>query len=309
MTLLLLAAPVVLFLQRYEIMDWWRLRDYDPPARIAELADNTAMTEYGKRLFFVHDPVLSERDTFSASCPGFEETIILGCYIPHRAIYIFNVEDERLDGIEEVTAAHEMLHAVYDRLPSREKTRVEDLLDKALSEVKSERVLKTVASYEKRDPLIVTNELHSILGTEVENLPNELEEYYSQYFFDRGRVVAYAQQYEDVFVAQQQRLDELQHKITQNTEQLAGLRQEIEMTESRLRDESERLDQLRSNNQTTQYNAAVSGYNAQVNAYKDIVNSYNSQVETVNKLIEEYNKAAVQQKQLFDAIDSRPQTL
>ena len=38
------------------------------------------------------------------------KTAVLGCYA-NREISIFNVTDQRLDGIREVTAAHEMLHA------------------------------------------------------------------------------------------------------------------------------------------------------------------------------------------------------
>ena len=35
--------------------------------------------------------------------------------------YIYNVNDERLNGLKEVTAAHEMLHAAYERLPESDK--------------------------------------------------------------------------------------------------------------------------------------------------------------------------------------------
>jgi hypothetical protein len=34
------------------------------------------------------------------------------------------------------------------------------------------------------------DEAHSLLGTEYEDLPTELEQYYSQYFSDRSKVVA-----------------------------------------------------------------------------------------------------------------------
>jgi hypothetical protein len=47
-----------------------------------------------------------------------------------------------------------------------------------------------LAYYDKTEPGMRDNELHSILGTEYANLSPELEKYYSQYFVDRKRVVA-----------------------------------------------------------------------------------------------------------------------
>ncbi len=40
--------------------------------------------------------------------------------------------------------------------------------------------------------------MHSVLGTEVANLPPALENYYKQYFTNRQAIVNYANQYEGV---------------------------------------------------------------------------------------------------------------
>src|SRR5690606_3442881 len=108
--------------------------------------------------------------------------IVLGCFVEGQGIYLYNVSDERLDGVKEVTAAHEVLHAGYSRLSSRDKARINHLLDQAFQANNDERIKETVETYRKRDPSIVSNELHSILATEARELPSELEEHYRRYF-------------------------------------------------------------------------------------------------------------------------------
>ena len=85
------------------------------PAEISELADATGMSETGRRIFFASTPELDDADDFNTHCPV-DEQIVLGCYTA-REIYLYRVTDERLQGTNEVTAAHEMLHAAYERLP------------------------------------------------------------------------------------------------------------------------------------------------------------------------------------------------
>ena len=175
LTAMIAALPFVGIWQRQAIFDWWRLRDYTPSNRIVELAANTTMTEDGKHLFYVYHATLQTADEFNQSCDFSEQSIILGCYVSGRGIYIYDVKDERLNGIHEVTAAHEMLHAAYERLSSKERQKIDALTQKAYEQSANERIRGTVDAYKKRDPSIVPNELHSILGTEVRDLPAELE--------------------------------------------------------------------------------------------------------------------------------------
>ena len=125
-----------------DILDWWRLRDYAPTQEISLLAESSGMNDRGKKYFYVHDPALLDKAAFTSSCTVGEETIVLGCYITNQRIYLYNVDDERLAGVEEVTAAHEMLHAAYDRLSPAEKERTNALLEEAYSRVTDERLRK-----------------------------------------------------------------------------------------------------------------------------------------------------------------------
>lgn len=303
-SLLLIVLSSVGIVQRQSIWDWWRLRDFVPSARIAELSEHTTMTDYGRKLFYVHQPELNNKVEFTRSCPTGEQTIVLGCYITHQSIHIYDVQDDRLNGIEEVTAAHEMLHAAYDRLSTDERNRINNLLVQSFESSADERIKKVVSAYRQRDAGVVPNELHSILGTEVRTLPAELEAHYSKYFENRLKVVEYSEQYEAIFSAQQAKIQSLADEINALEIQLKADRQEIELRERSLQEQSSSLNSLRSSGQTEEYNAAVPGYNEQVREYRSLVAKYNADVLRLNRLVEEHNSLAVEQRGLYDAINS-----
>src|SRR3989344_1018679 len=127
-----LALLVLGLLNLQAINDWLRLRNYDPPSAIAAIAKADQMTDNAKDLFYVTRPeLINQANDFRQACPSFEQTIVLGCYRSglSSAIYIYDVPDARLDGVVEVTAAHEMLHSAYDRLGQDEKNRIDGLLN------------------------------------------------------------------------------------------------------------------------------------------------------------------------------------
>src|SRR5688572_281422 len=123
--LMLLAIWVVI--HRQDVIDWWRLRNYTPPAQIVQLADATTMHGKARDLFYVSQPEVNSREQFNQNCTDLsEESLVLGCYKAQR-IYIYGVADQRLSGVKEVTAAHEMLHAVYERLGDDERQQINDM--------------------------------------------------------------------------------------------------------------------------------------------------------------------------------------
>jgi hypothetical protein len=131
-TLALLFLLVFGLLNARAIADWWQLRNYSPPAAIEAVATADTMTEEAKRTFYIAQPeLINDANVFRQSCPSFEQTIVLGCYHSgfSSSIYIYGVQDSRLNGVVEVTAAHEMLHSAYDRLDEDEKNEVNGLLN------------------------------------------------------------------------------------------------------------------------------------------------------------------------------------
>jgi hypothetical protein len=295
--LVVLALAVFAWVKKQDIYDWARLRGYAPPDEIAQLAFDTTMTNPARKLFYVHHPQLNDRDAFNQNCSGFgEQTIVLGCYVTHSGIFLFDVDDERLHGVEQVTAAHEMLHAAYDRLSESERQEVNAMTDKAFQTVTDARIKRSIESYRERDSSIVPNELHSILGTEVRNLTPELEAYYKKYFTNRLTIVAFSEKYESLLTARRNKAAALELQIS-------GLRNEIEQREKALTEERERLRQDRGSVDTPEEAAA---YNTRVAAYNSSIEALNTQIETHNSLIEEYKSVALEAQELYKALDSRP---
>lgn len=290
--------------KRQAIIDWWRLRGYDPPARIVELANNTTMNSSSRRLFYVFHPALEDKETFNTHCDIAEETIIMGCYVNNRGIYLYNVQDPRLAGIHEVTAAHEMLHAAYDRLSSSERERIDGQLTDFFDTITDERLIETVESYRKRDPTIVLNELHSILGTEVRNLPAELETYYKRYFDNRLNVVEYSEGYERVFTEIKNQLDLYQTEMNKLKPQIETNQAKLKTMNQEIQSDRSRLDGMLASGNTAGYNAAVPGFNAKVRSYNNLVASTKALIDRFNHLVQEYNKLAAKQHDLIESLDS-----
>ncbi len=301
--------PFVVLWQHRNITDWLRLRNYTPPSRIAELAQHTQMTDEARKLFYVHAPELNDRRAFNLNCAGFEQTIVLGCYITHKSIFIFDVEDSRLEGIEEVTSAHETLHAAYDRLSAAEKQNVDRMTKNAFDGIKNERIKQVVRSYEERDSTVVSNELHSILATEVRELPADLEAYYRRYFTNRQAVVAFSEQYESVFTEKQNRIKFLSEQIEVIENELRQQKTTIDEYENILSNDAEQLSALRQEGKIEEYNSRVGPYNNRVGQYRTLIAAYNVKVQKMNQIVEEHNSLAVEQKELINAIDSHQPSL
>lgn len=305
---MLWAATAIAWWQRYAIYDWWRLRGYEPPAKIVQLADETTMVSSTRKLFYAYHPSLESKSTFNTHCPVGEKTIVLGCYVKNVGIYLYDVKEERLHGIVEVTAAHEALHAGYDRLSGRERDHVNSMLQNAYESVKSERIRKTIESY-RANGADVSNELHSILGTEVRNLPADLEAYYKRYFSNRSVVVDFSEKYEKAFT-------DRQAEISRYDQQLKDLKGQIESLTALLKQQVQdidssynRLQQLKNSGQVEKYNAGVPEYNQSVSEYNAGARRAENLINQYNVIVERRNAIALEENQLQKALDSRPATI
>lgn len=304
----MLSLPVALWWQHQNIYDWWRLRDYTPSPAVATLATTTTMNDYGRKIFYVYNPQLDSKDNFRQDCSDSEKTIVLGCYKSNQGIYILDVQDDRLKGVREVTAAHEMLHAAYQRLSSSEKKRVDDLTQAAFANLSDERVKATIEQYRAKDPNVVPNELHSILGTEVRTLPPELETYYKRYFTNRLAIVTFSEQYEQEFTKRKD-------QIASYDKQLASLKKTIDQNQDDLNSQSTQLESERAQlesllaaDKRTEYNNAVSTFNAKVRAYNDLVRKTQAFITQYNQIVAQRNSVASEERDLVQAIDTRIST-
>jgi hypothetical protein len=287
-----------------DILDWAALRNYAPPARVVELANQTTMKPETRRIFYVNRPEIQDKQHFKTSCSQAEQTIVLGCFVSNKGIFLLNVEDPRLNGVVQVTAAHEVLHAHYDRLNGNERQRVDRMTSEFFASLKNDRIKKVVENYRKKDASIVPNELHSILATEVRDLSPDLEAYYSRYFTDRKALVTFSEKYEQTFV-------DLENQVLNYDQQLATLKKSIESNQQRLEGSEEQidaekrtLDGLLAAGRTEEYNGRVAGFNALVNQHNALIRQTQGLVEEYNNIVELRNALATTEAQLVEAIDA-----
>lgn len=304
----LFVAVSVPFVQRQQINDWYVLQSYEPSLQVKSLADATSMSDYGRKLFYVNDPqVVADKVSFTAKCNQREQSIVLGCYISNDGIYLYQVTDTRLNGIVEVTAAHEMLHVGYERLNRGEKERIDELLMSDYKKITDARVLDTIKAYQDKDPSVVLNELHSILPTEVETLSSELEEYYKKFFNDRTKVTGLSQKYENEFVAREKTIEAYDNDLTSKKSEIDRDLAQIDRLADALSTEKARLDNYRQLGDITSYNNSVPIYNQMVNQYNALVRSTQQTIDEYNIIVEKRNSAATDIRILTNSIDSRPQ--
>lgn len=206
-SLIVLAAVAIgafaIVTNRQYLVDQWTVWNYEPSSVIQGYVDRSMMNEHGEFLFLASEPVIADGEEFNSVCGNEEEgSGVLGCYTSgNKRITLFDVTDPQLDGIEEVVAAHEMLHAAWDRTGTERRAELETLLEAEYVTLSADPAYAArMEIYARTEPGQRVNELHSIIGTEVAELSPELEAYYDQYFTDRSVVVALHEKSNAVFV-------------------------------------------------------------------------------------------------------------
>lgn len=289
-----------------DIIDWAALRGYTPPAKVAALAGDDTMTTAASRVYYVNHPDIEAKQQFSTNCKDqSEQTIVLGCYHGgQQGIYLLSVTDPRLNGVMQVTAAHEMLHAEYDRLSTRDRQQVDGWLQGYYKNgLKDKRVAATIEAYRKSEPNDVVNEMHSVFATEVADLPSNLEQYYKQYFNDRQAVVHYSEKYSSEFSRRQKQVAaydaELKSlKLQIDANEAALLRQEASLSAQR-----QALESDRNTNDVDGYNTRVAAYNADVDAYNAKIAVTKQQIAHYNDIVDKRNAIALEEQSLAKSLN------
>jgi len=257
-SIVLLLIAVWVFLNRQFVFDQLVVWQYRPTAPVEQVAARAQFSDAGKFLFYASQPDLSNQASFNQHCKSQEEeSVILGCYSAQR-IYVYNVTDARLDGVKEVTAAHEMLHAAYERLSKEERQKIDSLLEAEMTHNTNKRLKERLKIYERTEPGQRDNELHSILGTETAKLSSELEAYYKKYFTKRSAVVALFNKYEAIF-------RDLEDQQTRLVSQLEAMAKELKQ-------------------RTSVYNAGITSLNNDIEVFNqkaDTEGGFNSQGEFI----------------------------
>lgn len=302
-----LVGSLLLILYGNRIIDHFLAAAFTPSSQVAALHDSLKLTAQGSDLLYASQPVVQSGAQFNQSCSSAERTAaILGCYYM-RKMYIYNVTNTELAGAEEVTAAHEMLHAAYERLTIFERGHIDDLINTQYAKLGNDSDLKKLMQYyEKAEPGALTNELHSILGTTVGSLSPELESYYARYFTNRQAVVAMNQTYNAVFDTVSKQSDDLSNKIEQLKPKLQADMAAYESARKQVEADIASFNQQASSGKFTTQAAFQRARSAlvarvdQLNAERDAVNA---EVATYNTYVADLNKLSVKVHELNSSIN------
>jgi uncharacterized protein YukE len=303
----ILASFLLIYFNAQALSDWWKLRGYNPPESISQLASQDTMTPQARHIFYVNKPGLeSDAAQFRGDCGATEKTIILGCYHSKQAgIFLYNVQDSRLAGIQQVTAAHEMLHAAYDRLSNNDRTYVNGLLQQYYNTVTDQRIIDTINAYKQSEPADLINEMHSIFGSEIADLPTALEQYYSRYFTNRQIIASFAANYQNEFTSRDYAIKADDKRLSELKSQINAEEQTLQDDLTQINNDRARLDSERSGGQIEVYNSNVPIFNQEVSQYNSGVFKLRSDINVYNQLVSSRNAIASELASLDKAIDTR----
>ncbi len=307
-TLLLLVASVAVWYNRQYIADSISFWQYQPPSGVQTITSRSALTDEGKFVFYAAQPAVDGNRTFNATCDQKEAgTAILGCYVGNR-IYIYDVSDKRLDGIKEVTAVHEMLHAVYQRLSAGDRTTVNNLVEAEYTKLKSNPAYEErMAYYARTEPGERDNELHSIIGTEVATVSPELEAYYKKYLGDRSKITGYFAAYNGVFTELSDRAKELSTELDSLNAQIKTATAQYNTTIKQLNSDIETFNKRASAGDFTsqaQFNKERQALTSRSNSLATDRTTITTLITKYDTLKDEYNDTVTQSNDLYKSIDS-----
>ena len=210
-TALVVGVAVNWALGQYYIQDWISSWAYEPTPEVAELEEALDLTAAGKRIWAATNPTLKSAEEFNEACDSHDEEIsVLGCYVLEDGqIYIYNVTDVELVDANKTTAAHELLHAVWERLNEGEKEEIKGWLWE-LYESDKEWFDNELATYSEES---WEEEMYTRVATKRRDLPEKLERHYAQYFKDRAKLVTYYENYIKPLEEKNQQMDALWAEI------------------------------------------------------------------------------------------------
>lgn len=302
----LIVVGVALLFNRQNIVDQIAYADFQPTDEVAAMVGETGMSDTGKFYFYSSRPEVADSDVFNNSCERRAATSpVLGCYLAADSkIYVYDVTDANLQGIKGVTAAHEMLHAAYDRLSESKRAWLEPRLEAAYKRLQTDKLKTRMDYYAEADPSSRVNELHSILATEFSDLGPELEGYYERYFSNRKLVVELYEGYSGQFFALEEESRTLSDQLKIDLVDVEMMSDQYEADVSKLNASIEDFNQkakssyFSSREQFDSARGVLLGENARLEARRDQlgqkIGKYNADVEKLNALglkIDKLNKS------------------
>ena len=287
---------------------------YESTPGIDDYIDDSTMTDHALFLFAASKPRIAPDSEFNKICGSNEgRDGTLGCYTTDKKrITLFEIADERLAGLQEAVASHEMLHAAWDRLGEGERDRLAPLLDAEFERLADDDAFQDqIDAYDFHDDAVRYNELHSIIATEVEGISKELESYYAQYFDDRDALVALYTEANDVLV-------EIAEAVTALNDEIEALNDEIEADSARYDSGwdvlSADFDAFNERNEAYYYktqrafDADRDALYAREDALDLLLDQINEKIDLYNEKVDELSELDERAAELYDSINLEPES-
>lgn len=272
----------------------WR---FEPTAEVAGLAQRADFSERGAFLFEASMPELVAAERFDLLCSRDEPGIgVLGCYtFAESRIYLFDITNDELADLEVVVAAHEMLHAAWDRLSLEQQAELVEPLEAAFAALGPEHELvERIAAYEQADPRSRIPELYAILGTEISELSPELDAHYSEYFADRQTVVSLWSGVNAIFIALDQQLTELSADLERLSDEIDEEQSKAEREAAELEADitafNERAERPGGYTSQSAFERDRDALLARQQSLNDDIDATNAKVDDYNALVAEFNE-------------------
>ncbi|AKM80119.1 TPA: hypothetical protein DDX46_02190 [Candidatus Saccharibacteria bacterium] len=309
LSILFLVLAGLLWFNRQLVVDWISYRQYTPTSEFAAFAERTTMTREGKFYLYASHPSLEKTQNFNKLCDRKESSsAVLGCYAANK-IYVYDIDDTKLDGIREVTTAHEMLHAAYQRLGSDEKTKVNALLDAEYRKRADDTALaERMDFYKRTQPGEHDNELHSIIGTEYDGISNELEKYYERYFDNRAALVQLHAKYAAEFTKLKDEATSLSRQLKDKSGAIETGSAQYNESVKNLNGDIESFNSRATAGQFTsrsEFNSERAALLSRINALEQQRSEIDEQIKLYESLRQRYNATVDESQQLYNSIDSR----
>jgi len=262
-----LALLAIAGLNYQTILDEYALESYQPTPQVVSFESRVDLTRAARATLYRSAPQFDDKSTFNTDCDTQPHELELGCYYRSR-IYVLKIDNASLAPEMDVVAAHELLHAVWAKMDSSERTKLTTELERVYAGITDKDLHDRMAGYAKTEPGEEANELHSILGTEFSQTSPLLEEHYAKYFTNRGAIVAEHESYQAVFESR---------------------RAELEKELASIRNEKAQLSIINRQLETYRAEGQIATYNSLVPKQNQLVDDINSRIATYRTGVDEYN--------------------
>ena len=302
--LMAVAIMVAIILNRVWIYDWYRGFGYEPTSDMATIRDGLGLTSRGRFLFNASRPELNSAEEFNKNCRQDEsEMAVLGCYTV-GTIYVYNIMAEELDGIRELTTAHELLHVVWARMSDSEKNSISSILESVYSN-NLNILQEDIAVYRESERM---EELFVRAGTEIKVLPSELERIYGEIFVDQDRIVDYYDGYIVVFRNIREEMEQLESDMAVLNAEIKELTSDYEKQASQLEADIVSFNSCAEvagcfQNEEDFYDRRDELV-ARQNELEELNERINALINEYNKMVEEYNNNVTESHKLQNLINS-----